>query len=49
MLRAIYTSLYPLGHKPSEIPRAEKLETLIPYVHQDLELAIKRRLVLHGI
>jgi hypothetical protein len=35
-----------LGQKPSQILRAEKPETLIPYVHQDLELAIKRRLVL---
>jgi hypothetical protein len=49
MLRAIYTSMYPPGQKPSQILRAEKPKTLIPYVYQDVELAIKRRLVLHRI
>jgi hypothetical protein len=48
-LRAIYISLYPSGEKLSQILRAEKPENLIPYVHQDLGLAIKRRLVLYRI
>jgi hypothetical protein len=42
----IYQPVPPKARRPSQIPRAEKPKTLIPYVHQDLELLIKRRLVL---
>jgi hypothetical protein len=47
--RAIYTSMHPPKEKPSLDPKSWKARNPNSYFHQDLGLAIKRRLVLHRI